>query len=354
VAEYRITIARDGDGPIRYTPDAIEIAIPVEAGRHFRLVLSDGWLATVDPPGKWRVTPVSPNLDQAAEYSIVSVPEGAAVETGTIHVDLDLRSSFDPARYALPLRNRASELGEINPRPDIFDRTVTLMSARMKRVLFTGIYSDIVFLHSEGKHRGGMCSGMARWAIARGLGQEPEPPSTAAAIERIQLYHGRQLRDRALLSAVPWFLRGSPKAAYQAVRQDLLRDGITDRALDVAVPKLWRLDLAQALVAEGHTVVPYRLRQEGADRATLEVYDPNHPSAIGSDEPQTIHFDLARNRYSYRRLASMDQSNIGMIAVRQTAYSGPGTAFIATLGSIVFAPRRAWRALVGAYDAARA
>jgi hypothetical protein len=66
-----------------------------------------------------------------------------------------------------------------------------------------------------------------------------------------------------------------------------------------------------------------------------------------------IHFDLARNRYAYRKLVSMEQSNVGIIAVRQTAYAKPGTAFLATLGSIVFAPRRAWRALVGAYDAAR-
>jgi hypothetical protein len=353
MSDHTITISRDGDGPIRFEPEAIQIAIPVAAGHHFRIVVSDGWRATVDPPGNWRVTPDEPNLDAAASYSIVSVPDGAVVEEGRLQVNLDLRSSFDPARCALPLRNRASELGEISPRPDIFERTVTMMSERMKRVLFRGLYSDIVFLHAEGKHRGGMCSGMARWAIARGLGQEPDPPTTEAAIERIQLYHGRQLRDRALLSALPWFLRGSPKAAYQAVRTDLLRDGITDRALDVAVPKLWRLDLAQALVAEGHTVVPYRLRQNGADRATLEVYDPNHPSAVGSDEPQTIHFDLARNRYAYRKLVSMEQSNVGIIAVRQTAYAKPGTAFLATLGSIVFAPRRAWKALVGAYDAAR-
>ncbi|HYI16992.1 MAG TPA: hypothetical protein VEX37_16460 [Thermomicrobiales bacterium] len=353
MSNYHITITRDGDGPIRYEPDAIDVTIPVEAGLHFRLVVPVGWTATVDPPSTWRVTPVEPNLDQPANYTIVSVPDGTTVQSGTIQVDLDLRSSFDPARYALPLRNRASELGEVNPRHDIFERTVKLLPKRLKRLLFRGLYSDIVFLHAEGKHRGGMCSGMARWAVARGLGQEPAPPSTEAAVERIQLYHGRQLRDRALLSAVPWFLRGSPKAAYQAVRHDLLREGITDRALDIAVPKLWRLDLAQALVAEGHTVVPYRLRQFGAERAELEVYDPNHPAAIGSDEPRTITFDLARNRYAYGKLVEPEQTNVGIIAVRQKAYAQPGTAFLATLGSFVFAPRRGWRALVGAYEDAR-
>ncbi|MEX2314134.1 MAG: hypothetical protein WD628_00350, partial [Thermomicrobiales bacterium] len=131
------------------------------------------------------------------------------------------------------------------------------------------------------------------------------------------------------------------------VRRDLLRDGITDRALDVAIPKPWRLDLVQALVAEGHTVVPYRLRQAGAERGALEVYDPNHPAAIGSDAPRTIHFDLARNRYAYGTLVAPEQTNVGMIAVRQRAYAQPGTAFIATLGSLLFAPRRGVRALFG-------
>lgn len=353
MAEHQITISRDGDGPIRYAPEAVEIKIPVETGRHFRLVVPDGWSTTVDPPGTWRVMPVAPSLDETVSYSILSVPDGATVQSGTIQVDLDLRSSFDPARCALPLRNRASELGEINPRRDIFERTVRLLPRRLKQVLFRGLYSDIAFLHAEGKNRGGMCSGMARWAIARGLGQEPDPPSVEAAVERIQLYHGRQLRDLALLSALPWFLRGSPKAAYQAVRQDLLREGITDRALDIAIPKLWRRDLFQALVAEGHTVVPYRLWQFGAERAELEVYDPNHPSAIGSDEPRTIYFDLARNRYAYGKLVEPDQTNVGIIAVRQKAYANPGTAFLATLGSFVFSPRRGWRALVGADEDAR-
>ena len=116
MSAFHITISRDGDGPIRYQPDAVEIAIPSETSRHFRLVASEGWSATVDPPGNWRVTPVAPNLDETASYSIVSVPDGAIVQSGTIQVDLDLRSSFDPARCALPLRNRAgSELARSIP-----------------------------------------------------------------------------------------------------------------------------------------------------------------------------------------------------------------------------------------------
>jgi len=350
---YRITISRNGDGPIRFSPDTIEMSTPVDNGGHFRLTSPDGWHATIDGSGMWRVRPFAPNLDRNVEFTIQSVSDGSTIQSGTVQIDLDLRSSFDPARYALPLRNRASELGEVHPRRDIFEQTVSLLPEALKRLLFRGLYADIVFLHLEGKHRGGMCSGMARWAVARGLGQEPDPLSTAAAVERIQLYHGRQLRDRALLSAVPWFLRASPNAAYRAVRRDLLREGITDRALDVAVPKPWRLDLAQALVAEGHTVVPYRLRQHGHDRAGLEVYDPNHPSAIGSDEPRTIHFDLAKNRYAYGKLVAPEQTNVGIIAVRQRAYATPGTAFIATLGSLIFAPKRGLRLLLGRHEKAR-
>lgn len=353
MSDPRITISRDGDGPIRFQPVAIEINAPVEAGGHFRLTAPDGWRTTINDSGKWSLHPIAPNLDHNADFIIQSVPDRTTVSSHTIQIDLNLRSSFDPVRYALPLRNRASDLGEISPRRDIFERTVRLLPEPLKRLLFCGLYSDIVFLKREGTHRGGMCSGMARWAIARGLGQEPDPPSVDAAVERIQLYHGRQLRDLALLSAVPWFLRGSPKAAYEAVRRDLLRVGISDRALDVAIPKPWRLDLAQALVAEGHTVVPYRLRQHGADTAELEVYDPNHPAAIGSDAPRTIHFDLARNRYAYGTLVALEQTNVGMIAVRQRAYAQPGTSFIATLGSLVFAPRRGLRALLGVYEKAR-
>lgn len=351
-----VTITRDGDGPIRFQPDTVELNInaPVGSGGHFRLTPPSGWHATVADGGRWHMRPVAPNLDGDASYAIAAVPDGATIQSGTVQLNLDLRSSFDPARYALPLRNRASELGEVRPRREIFDRTVRLMPAPLKRLLFHGLYSDIVFLKLEGKRRGGMCSGMARWTIARGLGQEPEPPSTDAAVERIQLYHGRQLRDRALLLAVPWFLRASPKAAYQAVRGDLLRDGITDRALDVAIPKPWRLDLTQALVAEGHTVVPYRLRQHGSERAELEVYDPNHPGAIGSDEPRTIHFDLATNRYAYGKLVAPEQTNVGMIAVRQHAYATPGTAYLATLGSLIVAPWRGLRALLGTHEEARA
>src|SRR5690606_27468879 len=102
-----------------------------------------------------------------------------------------------------------------------------------------GLYSDIVFLRRDGPTRGGLCSGMARWAIDRALGAEPEPESRDEALRRITTYHGRQLSDLSFLMGIPTFLRGSPRASYRIVRRDLLHKGWTDRAFDIAVPKPW-------------------------------------------------------------------------------------------------------------------
>jgi hypothetical protein len=223
------------------------------------------------------------------------------------------------------------------------------MPKRLARLLFDGLYSDVVFL-SAGPKRGGLCSGMARWAIARSLGQEAAPSSRDEAIERIARFHGRQLRDRALLSALPWFLRGSPAAAFRAVRSDILRRGISDRALDLAVPKLWRPDVFSALVAEGHTVVPIRLRQIGTRAGSLEVYDPNDPASVSTGPPRAIVFDLSRDRYAYGTLVEPEQTNVGVVAVRQAAYATNGTAIIATLGSLLLSPRRGVRSLLARVD----
>jgi hypothetical protein len=293
---------------------------------------------------------VDPDRDVFASFADVSQPQDARLIP--IQVNLDLASSFDAARFALPLRNRAEFIGRVEPERDVFDRTFGWMPELLRRLLFHGIYSDIVFLRPD-PPRGGLCSGMARWAIARWQGDEPAPASTEQAIERIRLFHGRQMKDLALLSALPWFLRGSSRAAYRAVRGDFIRHGATDRALDLAVPKMWRRDVLRAVVGEGHTVVPYRLRQHGPARGELEVYDPNHPSAIGSDTPRVIHFDLAHDRYSYGSTVTEDETDVGMIAVSQRAYEGPGTAVLALLGSLLLHPLKSPRALLGKVAAAR-
>lgn len=332
--------------PRRVLIDATCLGLAPDVAGHLRLTAPHGW--QVEPVDRllWALTPRSVNIDQHASVTLSFVDSNRRPLEVPLIVRLDLRSGLDIARCALPLPNRATALGEVNPHREQFDRTFTPLPERLNRLLFNGLYSDIVFLRSEGR-RGGLCSGMAHWTIERGLGSEPDPVDSAIAIERITVFHGRQLRDRALLNSLPWFLRGSSRAAYRAVRADLIRQGWTDRALDIDVPKLWRRDIATAIVAEGHVVVPYHLRQDGPQSGQIEVYDPNAPDAIQSSEPRTIHFDLKRNRYSYMHRVSMDDTNVGMIANRQRAYSGRGTAFIALLGSFALNPRRALSSLLG-------
>ena len=346
-----MTITRNGIEPPVADPPLLDMHVATFSGddvetRAWRLKAPTGWRIAALAPDRWRAFPEGFNPDLPQRFSLIDPDGSESRREIEVIVTLDLRSSFDGKRHALPYRNNADVLGRYDPRWDIFERTYSRMPARLQRLLFGGLYSDIVFLHSDGSG-GGLCTGMARWAIARGKGLEPDPGPLPNAVERVALYHGRQLRDRALLASLGWFLRASPRAAFRAVRDDLLRTGYSDRALDVGVPKPWRRDVFRALVRVGHTVVPYRVRQEGPWRGCIEVYDPNRPEAIGSEEPRVIEFDLRRDRYSYRKLASMDQGNVGMIAVRQSAYEGDGSAMLATIGSLLLSPKRGWAALRG-------
>lgn len=343
-----LQVRRQRGGPLEVESARIDIGTQLGASGHFRISSPPGWRATPAGAWAWQVWPQRLAPDETARVGVqrlaVRSDEPERNVLVNVETSLDLTSDYDPAASALLVRNRASELGEYRPQREVFEATWPSMPAPFARVLFEGLYSDVVFL-SAGPRRGGLCSGMARWSLARSLGVEPPPASTEAAIQRIARYHGRQLRDRALLSALPWFLRGSPVAAFRAVRNDLLRTGMCDRALDLAVPKLWRRDVASALVAEGHTVVPYRLQQRGKRVGAIEVYDPNHPSGVTGGEPRRIEFDLSGDRYKYGTLVTMEQSNVGIIAVRQRAYMGTGTAILATLGSLVLDPKRGFGSL---------
>ncbi|HUG14852.1 MAG TPA: hypothetical protein VMM78_07495 [Thermomicrobiales bacterium] len=357
-ATLAVTITLDGDRPPRVTPARILVDVTdfgldhQDAPGHLRVRADPGWRVEAVGPRQWSVTPSRVNPDQQASVTLSNVGARRTPSRLPIHVRLDLRNGLDIARHALPLANRASALGEVSPSREVFERTFHPLPEPLNRLLFEGLYADIVYLRLESP-RGGLCSGMAHWTIERGLGREPDPVSSSAAVERITMFHGRQLRDRALLGSLPWFLRGSSRAAFRAVRGDLLRQGWTDRAIDVDIPKLWRRDIATAIVAEGHVVVPCHLRQDGLSHGAIEVYDPNAPEALGSDEPRTIRFDLARDRYAYVHRVSLDDTNVGMIAVRQRAYSGRGTAFIALLGSFVLNPPRALRSLLREQQNAR-
>ena len=335
-----IAITRDGTAPVEVAPRSVEVdadALGVPCGERsgiFRLDAGEGWM--VEPVGelRWRLTAREIDVDRSVEVRLHRRANGKASNdwSCTIPVRLDLRSTFDPVRHTFPEPNRASVLGDINPQREIFERTFALPGKLLGEWLYSGLYSDIVFLRRDGPTRGGLCSGMARWAIARSQGIEPEPASREDALRRITTYHGRQLRDRAFLMGAPWFLRASPKAAYRAVRRDLLRTGMTDRAFDVAVPKPWRRDVVEALIGQGHTIVPYRVIQESPDRARVEVYDPNRPPAT-LETPEVVEFDLKNDRYGYRHMVSLAESKAGLVAVRQSAYSGRGTAILASLAS---------------------
>ncbi|CAN5728027.1 hypothetical protein BH20CHL1_BH20CHL1_00620 [soil metagenome] len=301
----------------------------------FRIVAEDGW--AVEPVGHlcWRLTAFEIDIDRPLSISLQRIlPAGRSEEwLFLVPVQLDLTSTFDPVEHTFPEPNRAAVLGDILPERRLFALTYIQPPGLLANALFNGLYSGIVFLRRDGPTRGGLCSGMARWAVARGLGAEPQPESREHALERIVVYHGRQLCDRAFARGVRWFLRGSPRASYRVLRRELLQHGTTDRAFDIGVPKPWRRDVVSALVTQGHTVVPYRIRQDSGERAFVEVYDPNRPPST-LETPESIEFDLRRDRYSYRHMVSMDQTNVGIIAARQSGYAGQGTAILAGLVSL--------------------
>ncbi|HBY47459.1 MAG TPA: hypothetical protein PK593_03450 [Thermomicrobiales bacterium] len=338
-----VLITRNGLDAPRVRVDWIDLEATTFGAQNatdddLRVVGPAGWQIEPVGPGHWRARANRVRVGQNAEFRLVDTRDTVR---GSVRVPLtfDLRSSFDIRQHAFSLPNSPGALGDVEPDRQIFDQTYAPMPDFAARLLFEGLYSAIVFIRSVAP-TGGLCTGMARWAIARGQGQEPAPPTQAAALERIAVYHGRQLLDRSLLAAAGWFLRASPRAAFFAVRDDLLRAGTTDRALDIGVPKPWRRDVATALVEQGHTVVPYHLVQESDERGWIAVYDPNRPDLIDAGEPRIIEFDLRRNRYSYGALVSMEQDNVGMIAIRQREYMSRGTAIFATVASALFARHR--------------
>jgi hypothetical protein len=251
--------------------------------------------------------------------------------TRSFNMRLDLRTTFDPEQHAFPERNSARAIGEVGPRRDVFEETFSHLPPPLDDLLFGGLYADIVQLRAEGDHRGGLCSGMARWAGLRALRGETSLPEQAESIRQICVLHGRQLTDRALFASLRWFLRGSPRAAYEAVRHDALTGGRSLRALDIGVPKPWRRDIARAVVREGHTIVPFHIRQESPRLAYIDCYDPNRAREI-----HTIELHLDTNRYSYRNKVSLDDGGVGMIAVPHSVYARPGSAIVATAGSLLW------------------
>lgn len=333
-----IVISRRGTGPLavfpahlRLTPASFGVPDTADVVRG-RIAAPEGWTLEAAAPLAWfaRADPERISLDRPVVFRLELEGADGSRRTWTrpFNVRLDLHATFSPEEHAYPQRNSARVLGDVGPREECFCETYSLLPASIGAALFKGLYSDIVQLRAEGKHRGGLFSGMARWAGLRALRGDATPPDDRS-LEEIITLHGRQLKDRAILSSLMWFLRASPVAAYRQVREDFLTTGQSLRALDIGVPKPWRRDIARAVVREGHTIVPFRIRQESPRLAYIDCYDPN--TAL---EPHTIELHLDTNRYRYRDKVSLDDGGVGMIAVPHAVYAEQGTAFLATIGSL--------------------
>lgn len=334
-----VLIQRLGTSPRRTEPHRFDLSLET-----FGLSASDvegpvwlsfptGWAVEQVAVGRWHLYPFQVGIESGAYVKLrAHLATGAEVQIlRSIPVVLDAQTTFDISRHPVPVRNSASELGDIDPDPTVVPETYASLPDVLQRILFHGLYRDIVYIRSDGEHRGGLCSGLARWAGLRALRGDERELGWPEARREVMTLHGRQLTDRVIGWSLFWFLRGSPGAAYRAARDDALETGRSTRALDIAVPRLWRRDLLSSLVGEGHTVVPYRIRQFGCQRAEVEVYDPNR-----AREPQDIQIDLMRNRYAYRNKVAFDDHDIGMLAVPHTAYARRGTAFLGVLCSLLW------------------
>ncbi|HLI51362.1 MAG TPA: hypothetical protein VKU87_06170, partial [Thermomicrobiaceae bacterium] len=236
-------------------------------------------------------------------------------------------NQFDPERDRLPWANNVEDLGEVDPEWPIFDQTYGWMP--FPQLLFRRLYAEILHLGPKvGSGIGGLCTGIARAALAHSL---HERPVAATLREEIAILQGRQLTDRALITGLFWFLAPSPRRAYHYFRDQLIGTGKNDICFDLGVPRPLRRDVIDALQHQGHTVVPYAFEQSSPDRASVLVYDPNDPPE--ERVARRITFDLSTNRYQYQGLATLDESGTTVVPVGQAAYQQGRTAFLAWLAS---------------------
>lgn len=244
-----------------------------------------------------------------------------------LRIQIEGYNQFDPERDRLPWANDVEDLGVVGPEWPIFDQTFGWMP--FPQLLFKRLYSEILHLGPRvGSGIGGLCTGIARAALAHSL---HERPVATTLREEIAILQGRQLTDRALITGLFWFLAPSPRRAYHYFRNQLIGTGKNDICFDIGVPRPLRRDVIDALQHQGHTVVPYAFEQSSPDRASVLVYDPNDPPE--ERVARRITFDLSANRYQYQGLASLDESGTTVIPVGQAAYEQGRTAFLAWLAS---------------------
>ena len=360
LGEQPLVFGNERGGPFHFAPERLTVSLLVSPTRRqypgvdrARLVLPEGWrlegaaeralgaeeaidwtLVPAGTPGSYRQT-VRCEL-WLGDRRLDSLVHPLALE-------IRGRSQFDPRRHAPPFRNALADLGAIVPSRGVFDRTYRPDAMILPSAFFRGLYRDIVFLGPgpDGGEGGGLCTGMARFALERSLagGGEGRMGDEVAAREWSQVWHGRQLADRALLAAAPWFFAPSPARAFALFRAQLLADGRSHVAFDVGIAR-WRptLDTLRRLVRHGHTVVPYAFQQGSDDAATVFVYDPSFP--FPEDLPHNVvRFDLARDRYVYRGFGSLaGDDGTTVIAADQEPFREPGSAWLASLVSLFLHP----------------
>lgn len=353
--------SNEGGGPFGYTPASLTVSVDgtllraqYPAADRVRLRPPDGWqiagaswqLVTGDGAAiSWTVQPVGipGSCRQLVRCEVLAGADLLATLEHPLGVELRGRSIFDPVRDIPPFRNSTADLGDVEPRHDLFARTYQPWGMILPGAFYRGLYRDIVFLASgpDARGGGGLCTGMARFAL--GCSLNGEHPAATRVREVVQVWHGRQLTDAALLASAAKFLTPDTAASYRHFRDQVLNSGEGTVAFDVGiarwnwVPREWP-GILRRLVTQGHTIVPYAFRQTDDETATVQVYDPSYPSPEEAAQ-NLVHFDLTRGRYAYRAFGALnhdDQTTV--LAVRQQPFSRPGTAFLASLTSLFLHP----------------
>ncbi len=301
----------------------------------------------------WTIVPggIPAACQEQISCEILAGDTGIAAWDHLLPVTLQGETTFNPVRDIAPFRNSAADIGAVEPQRDLFARTYKPWGMILPGAFFQGLYRDIVFLAAgpDARGGGGLCTGMARYALGTSL--TGIRPFASQVRDVVEIWHGRQLTDAALLAAAQQFLKPDAARSFRHFRNQVLTSGEGTVAFDVGIarwswnPREWPA-LFQRLVTQGHTIVPYAFAQINDTTAQVQVYDPSHPSPEEAAE-NIVHFDLAQNRYQYRGFGALDRDDpTTVLAVTQRPFAEPGTAFIASTVSLFTNPQAGLTELV--------